>query len=106
MSTYKELENSQLLIQLSEQEQEAMAGGLALQGFDYFFFQQTDIRSFADNQLNVSDAGLSSSQQTGYSFSQTTIAIGSPVFSQGGRCHRHASISLGSLFRLLQNWMH
>jgi len=38
------------LMELSEQEQQAVAGGFGM--FAIFFFQQTDIRSFAENQIN------------------------------------------------------
>lgn len=75
--------NPELLVELSEQEQETVAGGCALAGFSYFFFQQTDIDTFAENEAEVSDSNGfrgSSLARTGYRFSQTTLAFGSFLF--------------------------
>jgi len=84
VSNQIESQDSELIVELSEQELEAVAGGRlhghhsALPtGLNDFFFQQTNIQSFASNEAHVSDAGASSKQETGYTFSQTTIAIGS-----------------------------
>lgn len=75
--------DSELLVKLSEQQQETIAGGYGLAGIDvdYFFFQQTDVRSHADTstKFDVAKARAkgSSSGRTGYEFSQTTLAFGS-----------------------------
>lgn len=74
---------SDLLVELSDQDQETLTGG---HGFDlgqlsYFFFQQTDIDTFANQDISVSggEGGGSgtSSSNTGYRLSQTTLAFGS-----------------------------
>lgn len=79
--------DSEFLTELSNQEQETVAGGFNLGKFGYFFFQQTDIESIADHQSNISgnNGGLSgsSSSKAGYRFSQTTLAFGSLMFGMG-----------------------
>ena len=81
--------DSEFLTELSNQEQETVAGGFNLGKFGYFFFQQTDIESIADHQSNISgnNGGLSgsSSSKAGYRFSQTTLAFGSLMFGMGSR---------------------
>lgn len=78
--------DSEFLTELSNQEQETVAGGFNLGKFGYFFFQQTDIESIADHQSNISaNNGVSgsSSSKAGYKFSQTTLAFGSFMFGMG-----------------------
>lgn len=76
---------SDLLIELSDQDQETLTGGCGFGGFNYFFFQQTDIDTFANQDISVSGGQSggsgSSSSNTGYRLSQTTLAFGS--FSPG-----------------------
>jgi len=88
MSNLNHSKNNKFLTELSEQEQEATAGGCAFAGLDFFFFQQTDIETTAENQTSISGMnGFSGSSlgRTGYRFSQTTLAFGS-LF--GGRRNR------------------
>lgn len=79
--------DSQFLTELSNQEQETVAGGFNLGKLGYFFFQQTDIESIADHQTNISGGNNgvsgSSSSKAGYRFSQTTLASGSLMFGMG-----------------------
>ena len=68
------------LMELSEAEQESLAGGNSLAaGFDAVFFQQTEINTFAEDQTNISNTdgnlSISSLSRTGYSFRQTTLAF-------------------------------
>jgi hypothetical protein len=82
---------SSLLQELSEVEQESLTGGLSTElGLDNFFFQKTDIRTFGSSDVNISGNGSSgsSSQRTGYSFSQITIGFNSLFRSFGGRRSR------------------
>jgi hypothetical protein len=66
--------NSDELIDLSSQQQEQINGG-----FEGFFFQQTAIDSFAEDNTNLSSnngsVNLSSSSRTGYSLRQVTFGF-------------------------------
>jgi hypothetical protein len=99
--------DTELLTELSESEQEAVTGGVSLaDDFASFFFQQTAIETFADDQTTLSANGgnpkVSSSSKTGYKFFQTTLAFSIPVFSKR-RSRGGANMSIGSLFNFLQN---
>lgn len=98
--------DTELLTELSEQEQQAVTGGVSLDDFAYFFFQQTAIESFADDQTTLSANGgnpkVSSSSKTGYKFFQTTLAFSVPIFNKR-RSRGGANMSIGSLLNFLQN---
>jgi hypothetical protein len=105
MSNKIESKNSAWLMELSEQEQQAVAGGFARGMFSDFFFQQTDIRSFAENRINFlgedANSSGSSSSKTGYMFSQTTLAFS--LFPSTSRSSRYSAPGLmGSIFNLLR----
>ena len=91
------------LMELSEAEQESLAGGNSLAaGFDAVFFQQTEINTFAEDQTDIStaDGNLSASSltRTGYSFRQTTLAFFS--FGSGGGGFQNNPLSMiASFFR-------
>jgi hypothetical protein len=91
-----------LVSELSDQQQESLSGGYACDcggGFELFFFQDTAIDTFADNQIaiNTGAGGLQATSQssTGYSFRQTTLAFLSFGGGSGGR-------SLFNVFGLLR----
>ncbi|TVP59678.1 MAG: hypothetical protein EA343_19365 [Nodularia sp. (in: Bacteria)] len=60
---------------LTEEEQESLAGGQSegVIGTSNFFFQKTDIETEADNNLNLAE-DESGSQSTKYNLSQITMA--------------------------------
>jgi len=104
MSDPIESKNPEFLVELSEPEQESVAGGFALEDmFESFFFQQTDIDTFAEAQFNDSQTGRSSLQRTGYRLSQITLAFTSPRFG-GGRSRYRRSRRMGGIFNLLRGW--
>lgn len=92
--------DAELFTELSELEQETVGGGCFFDMFESFFFQQTDIRTFAEAEANDSTTNSSASQRTGYSFSQTTLAFTSPRFSRrrSGYGRRSRFSSLFNLF--------
>ncbi len=102
MSDPIELKNREFLVELSEQEQESVAGGFAMDMFDSFFFQQTDISTFAEAEFNDSQTGRSGLQRTGYRLSQITLAFTSPRF--GGRRSRYGRSRMGGIFNFLRGW--
>lgn len=67
---------SDLLVDLSEKEQEIATGGRSSSLYD-FVIKKTDIVTFANNENNVSDGvnNISSKQQTGYSLSEVTFGF-------------------------------
>lgn len=87
MSDHNKPKKAELLIDLSEQEQETLAAGCRCRGFmgggESLFFQQTDIESFAGSDVNVPNGGGSASRKAGYKFSQTTLAFESFFFGRG-----------------------
>jgi len=87
----------ELFIDLSEKKQETVSGGGSFDISD-FFFQKTDIATFANNETRVSDGNrsISSKQQTGYMLSQITMG-----FSGGGIRRRRSSRSSRSFFNML-----
>jgi hypothetical protein len=95
-----------LFIAVSETEQERITGGFGFGG-NFFFFQQTDIMSFANQQNSFAgttgDGGNvsgTSTSNTGYRLSQTTLAFGG--FFGGGRSRYGFSPWLSS-FNFYQN---
>ncbi|KOP27424.1 hypothetical protein AMR41_05360 [Hapalosiphon sp. MRB220] len=67
---------SDLLVDLSEKEQEIATGGRSSSLYD-FVIKKTDIVTFANNENNFSDGGnnISSKQQTGYALSEVTFGF-------------------------------
>lgn len=77
-------EEKDRLVELSELEQEAVVGGFGLEDFfGSFFFQKTDIDTFADAKASLAD-GSSVSRSTGYKLSQITLAF-MPLFGGSSR---------------------
>jgi hypothetical protein len=102
MSQTTELK-SNLLVELSDKEQETVAGGIGLQDlFGSVIFQQTDTDTFAEATTTLSD-GSSATRRTGYRSSQTTFGI--PLLSLfggggGGRRSRRRMNMFNLLFSL------
>ena len=97
--------HSEVLMELSEAEQESLAGGNDLAtGFDAVLFQQTEINTFAEGQINISnnDGNLAASSlsRTGYSFRQTTLAFFSFGLGGGG-LQSNPMLMIASFFRNL-----
>nr|WP_228014294.1 hypothetical protein [Fortiea sp. LEGE XX443] len=78
---------------MSEPEQQSLASGQNLDfgGKSDFFFQQTNIQTEADNNLN--SGSESSTQTTKYNFSQITLGVsitfGLPIISFRGNKLSH-----------------
>jgi hypothetical protein len=103
MSDSREDDRSQFLEDLSAQEQETIAGGFGLEDlFGSFFFQKTDIDTFADARTNISN-DLSVSRRTGYKLSQITLAFTIPFFGGGGRSSRSRKARMRNIFSLFQD---
>ena len=98
MTKLNKIKNSELITELSENEQQTLTGGRT---FDNFFFQRTNINSFASNDLNISsgNSSLSSSQRSGYSFSQITLGFSSLL--GGGRRRRSSQARFGNFLSFL-----
>ncbi|MBN3883099.1 MAG: hypothetical protein V7K64_07210 [Nostoc sp.] len=88
MSNNIKHQNTELFIDLSEEDQEIVSAGSLFSSLnsDGFFVQRTNIETFATNESNISDGNYSFStkQETGYALSQTTIGF-SGNSGQGGR---------------------
>jgi len=95
-------EDAELITELPESEQESVAGGFAMDMFDSFFFQQTDISTFGEAEYNNPSDGGSYSQRTGYKLSQLTLAFSSRRF--GGRRTRYGRSRMGGIFNFLRGW--
>ncbi|MBF2017268.1 MAG: hypothetical protein IGS23_19115 [Rivularia sp. T60_A2020_040] len=84
MSFSHQSESHELLVELSETEQETVVGGFNTDGL--FFLQITAIDSFTENLTNISANGgntsASSFSKTGHSFRQITLAFTSSLASQ------------------------
>lgn len=106
MSNHIKSHNSDLLKELSEQEQETLMGGVSLGDFASFFFQQTSIESSSGNQTslleNEPNRQISSASQSAYKFSQTTLAFSIPIFNKANS-QRSANILLCSLLNFFRN---
>ena len=76
--------NSDLVIGISEKEQDSVSGG-RLSGMSYMFFQNTDVYSRAMSEVNISQGnfGGSGRMESEYRFSQTTFILAS-AFGGGG----------------------
>lgn len=102
MSDSREDNLSQFLEDLSAQKQESIAGGFGLEDFfSSFFFQKTDIDTFADARTNLSN-DLSVSRRTGYKLSQITLEFTIPFFG-GRRNSRARKARMGNIFSLFQD---
>lgn len=103
MSDEIKVEDAELLKELSEPEQEAVAGGFGLGDiFSSFFFQKTDIDTSAEADTHIAPLGISSSRRTGYSSSQVTLAFTTSSF--GGRKSRRPGRSrMNNIFSLFQS---
>ena len=103
MSDPYEDKNDLLLDELSEQEQEAVVGGFGWEDFlGSFFFQRTDIDTFADAQDKFTD-GSSISRRTGYKLSQITLAFTMPFLGGSSRRRSRSSSSrMRNVFNLFQ----
>jgi hypothetical protein len=98
MSNHIEPNNSELFLELSEQEQETVSGGYDV------FLQKTDIATFANHEANYSDGvnSTSSKSQTGYTLSQFTIGFNLDSLFGGTNSVRRSGLSrLTLLYRLL-----
>lgn len=105
MSDHTEAKDSELLIELTEPEQEVVTGGdrnMNMDMFESFFFQKTEISTFADAETNFSSTGISSSHRTGYHLSQITLAFTSP--RSGRNRSRYGRSWMSNIFKLLRAW--
>jgi hypothetical protein len=103
MSDQIKLKDTELLQELSEPEQEAVAGGFGLGDiFSSFFFQKTDIETYAEADTHIAPAGISASRRTGYRLSQVTLAFTSLSFG-GRRSRRPGRSRLNNVFNLFQD---
>lgn len=93
----------ELFLAISEQEQENISGGCSNHSelaISNFFFQKTNIETFANSAINLSgsNGSISSVQQTGYKFSQ--IIFG---FSMGVKGNKGSSSRRFSLLNMIFN---
>lgn len=97
-----ESKNSELFIDLSEHELEAVAGGRRRQsqGLYSLFFQMTHISTSGSNAIHISRDGFSSLQQSAYESTQITLGINS---LSGGRGRRRGSRN--SSYENLLSWL-
>lgn len=104
MSKDIKLNNSELFLDLSEEEQAAIVGGISSSQFA-FFFQMRRIISLAGSQISVSGGGqnLALSQQAGYMSSEITIGV-NPSFFAGGSIQSRTR-RFNSFLRLLWSIM-
>ncbi|MDZ4871376.1 MAG: hypothetical protein CLLPBCKN_000764 [Chroococcidiopsis cubana SAG 39.79] len=105
MSEPNEDKSDRLLDELSDREQEAVVGGFGWEDFfGSFFFQKTDIDTFADAQDKFTD-GSSISRRTSYKLSQITLAFTMPLFGGSGRRRSRSSSSrMRNIFNLFQSF--
>lgn len=87
MSDQIKAQISELLIDLSEKEQEIVSGG-GLPSYN-FFLQLTNISSSAESQISV--GGTSSRQKAAYTFKQLTLGLN--FSSRGSKRRRGRSQS-------------
>lgn len=104
MSELHKDKNDLLFNELSDREQEAVIGGFDLEDlFSSFFFQKTDIDTFADAQDRFTD-GSSISRRTGYRSSQITLSFTMPSFSGSSRRRsRSRTARMRYIFNLFQD---
>lgn len=96
----KKLTNSDLFLELSEQEQEMVCGGLD------FFIQKTDITSLANHEYNISEGstGVSSKQNALYNYSQITFGFNlDSLLGEGSidRVRKYGFSPLNLIYKLL-----
>jgi hypothetical protein len=105
MSDQVKGKDAELLQELSEPEQEAVAGGFGLEDlFSSFFFQKTDIDTSAEDNTHIAPVGISNSRRTRYRLSQVTIAFTTPYSSFARRRSRRPGRSrLNNIFNLFQD---
>jgi hypothetical protein len=102
MSDQIKIKQPELLKDLSEPEQEAVAGGFGWEDiFSSFFFQKTDIDTFAEADTQIAP-GISVSRRTGYRSSQVTLAFTS--LGSSGRRSRFGGFRRGNFFRRLRDY--
>jgi len=102
MSDQIKIKQPELLKDLSEPEQEVVAGGFGWEDiFSSFFFQKTDIDTFAEADTQIAP-GISVSRRTGYRSSQITLAFTSS--GSGGRRSRFGRARMWNVFSLLRNY--
>lgn len=75
------------LVEVPDSEQEQITGGCGFGGWQFFYFDQTNIESFANNDSDFSGSGGiggqitgSSRSSTAYRLSRTTLAFGGGSF--------------------------
>ncbi|OKH21207.1 hypothetical protein NIES593_16460 [Hydrococcus rivularis NIES-593] len=98
MSKPIKLENSELLVELSEQEQETVVGGFDLGNlFGFFFFDQTEIDTSASHAVSfpLKTSHVSSLSNTNYSLRRTSLVFGIPM----SRSNRRSFSSFNRLLR-------
>jgi hypothetical protein len=103
MSQITKFKDSEFFVELSDKEQETVAGGAGLADlFGSIFIQHTDIDTSAEAITTLDGGNASAIRRTGYKMSQTTISI--PIlalFGGGGRRSRHARTNIFNLLRSL-----
>lgn len=101
-SEIQQIEALNCFTELSEIEQESLAGGYDLSsGFDFLIFQDTAIDTFGESQTSISNNdGLNAvnTTRTGYSFRQTTLVLAFSRFG-GGTCKNNPLAMLFGLFQ-------
>lgn len=97
-----------LFAEVSETDQEKIAGGSGLGGLDFFYFDQINVETYASNDTSLSSIGNDGRQMTGtsnsnsaYRLSRTTLAFGSFGGSRWGFSPWMWLLSQGFLGRLL-----
>ncbi|GAX39520.1 hypothetical protein NIES4075_04760 [Tolypothrix sp. NIES-4075] len=98
-----ESKNSELFIDLSEQELEAVAGGRRRRQSQALslFFQMTHISTSGSNAIHISNDGFSSLQQSAYESTQITLGINSLSGGRGNSKRGRNSSSENLLYWLL-----
>lgn len=78
-----------LFTEVSETEQEQIAGGCGFGGWHFLYFDQTNIETFADNDTEFSGTGgnggpiaVATSSRSAYRLSRTTLAFGGGSFGR------------------------
>lgn len=100
------LKNSDLFLDLSEEEQASIVGGISSSQFA-FYFQMRRIISLAGSQTSISTGGqnLSLSQQSNAAYMSSEITIGvNPSFFAGGSIQSRTR-RFNSFLRLLWSIM-
>jgi len=84
-----DLQGTPLFTEVSEIEQEQLAGGCGFGGWHFFYFDQTSIESSASNNTDFSGMGgngnpiaVSTTSDSAYRLSRTTLAFGGGSFGR------------------------